>query len=167
MRIKFDMKMKGMPIAQTRATDQAKQVLWLAMHKMQQLAKQYVPVDTGLLRRSINLHPIVEGSKEYVLADGVEYGEAIEYGTDPHIIRPKTKKALSFEWTDYGGTMLSKKGRRELQAKHSIRIMPGKAVFKVVHHPGTTAQPFFRPALLEVKTVWLKKIWAAVMAQAR
>ena len=57
MRMGFDIKLNGMDIAKNRTIAQQKKVLWLSMHKMKQLAKQYAPVNTGLLRRSINLHP--------------------------------------------------------------------------------------------------------------
>ena len=47
-------------------------------------------------------------------------------GTKPHIIRPKNAKALAFK-------------------------IGGRVVFaKVVHHPGTKAQPFLDRALREV-----------------
>jgi len=166
MNMSFNLEMEGLQIAENHTIEQAKKVLWLSMHKMEQLAKRFAPVDTGLLRRSINLHPIQEGATEYVLADGVKYGEYVEYGTSPHLIRPKNKQALSFEWTEFSGKMLSKKGRREAQAKRGASISPDKVVFKIVKHPGTNAHPFFRPAKLEVERVWLKKYWARVMAQA-
>ena len=47
----------------------------------------------------------------------------VEFGTPPHTIRPKRKKALAFP----GGA-------------HPVRV---------IHHPGTPARPFMRPAIDE------------------
>ena len=81
------------------------------------------PVDNGFLRNSINFEITGEGIK-ISMAD---YGVYVEYGTAPHIIRPKTAKALAF------------KGKN------------GKTVFaKQVNHPGTNPQPFIRPALFKL-----------------
>lgn len=80
------------------------------------------PVDTGHLRNSITYRKVQYGyeiSMPY-------YSLYLEYGTPPHIIRPKDKKALS--WTEGKGG-------------------GGQRYFaKVVHHPGTRPQPFIRPA---------------------
>ena len=78
-----------------------------------------VAVKTGELKRSI---------KHSVNNDGLvlnfsmrDYGKYVEYGTPPHIIRPKNKKALAF-----------KMGGEDI-------------IVKEVHHPGTRPQPFIRP----------------------
>jgi len=84
--------------------------------------------------------------KDELMKKGVVYNLSLEGGdcfyangiknhnTDPHIIRTKNKKVLANK----------KKG-----------LIFGK----IVHHPGTTAQPFFRPALDQVKNVWVKRFW--------
>jgi len=82
-------------------------------------AKQLCKRKTGTLARSITSE--TEGNKA-VCGTNVDYGPHVELGTKPHIITPKTKKALF--WPG---------------ASHPV---------KVVHHPGTRAQPFLRPALL-------------------
>jgi len=77
-----------------------------------------VPVDKGLLRQSIRW--VKEGDSIGIKI--LDYGKYVEWGTPPHVIYPKNAKAL--HW---------KSG--------------GKDVFaKVVHHPGTRAQPFIRPS---------------------
>ena len=146
MNMSFDLKMEGMQIAENHTIEQSKKVLWLSMNKMQQLAKRFAPVDTGLLRRSITLQPKQEGAIEYLLADGVEYGEYMEYGTSPHFPPVDKLKVWS----------------RRVLGDESLAY----AVAKSIAVKGTTAHPFFRPALLEVQTVWLPKYWAQVMAQA-
>jgi len=96
-------------------------VLYKAMNKMMNLAATYCPVDTGMLKNSITLTPIMPGSDVYDLTDGVFYGVYVEYGTRFH--NQKLTKAK----------------------KKELGITKG----------GQMAQPFFRPALHEVNTVWL------------
>jgi len=130
MKLKFNVNSK---IEKKDIIEKTKLVLFNSMVKMHELANIYVPVDTGRLKTSIKLFPSIPGAKSYVLADGVTYGIDVEFGTAPHIIRPRTKKALKF-----------KSG--------------GKDVFaKKVKHPGTPAQPFFRPALDQVKKIWMAR----------
>lgn len=90
-----------------------------------------VPVDTGRLRQSIEIK--VVGDK-IIIGPNTEYDEAVEFGTRPHEIRPKNKKALAFR---VGGQMV---------------------VVKKVNHPGTRAQPFVRPAF----EAWVDTLGALV-----
>ena len=67
-------------------------------------------------------------------------GDYVEAGTRPHVIRPRSARALRF----LGG------GRRVSQASPNQRIATtaGGVVFAaVVHHPGTPARPWFRPVV--------------------
>ena len=146
MRMSFDIQMTGLKIQENKVNDKAKKVLWLSMHKMEELAKRFAPVDTGLLRRSINLHPISEGSKEYTLADGVFHGEYLEYGTSPHQVPIHPLKV----WA-----------KRVLGDESLAYAVRNKIAVK-----GTAAHPFFRPSLLEVQTVWLKVYWKQVIGEA-
>ncbi len=77
------------------------------------------PVDTGFLRNSIRYK--VSGNKVHFRMP--EYAFYVEFGTKPHIIRPKDAKAL--HW---------KNNKEDVFAK-------------VVHHPGTTPNPFIRVAI--------------------
>lgn len=121
--------------------DQLKLVLFRSMLKMQELATINCPVDKGRLRNSINLKPQMEGYSSYRLSDGVEYGVDVEYGTAPHVIKPSSMKALRFK-------------------------VDGKNVFaKKIMHPGTEAQPFFRPALDQVKVVWVPRFMNQVLSK--
>lgn len=89
---------------------------------VQNEARRRAPVDTGRLRSSIVSRAMNTGrSVGYVVGTNVKYAAAVEYGTAPHVIRPKNKKALF--WPG---------------ARHPV----GK-----VNHPGTRAQPFMRPAI--------------------
>ena len=74
------------------------------------------PVDKGFLKNSIKVKVI----------DGVlvvwmnETGKWVEFGTPPHVITPKDKKALKFKGED------------------------GDIIVKKVRHPGTRPNPFIR-----------------------
>lgn len=88
------------------------------------------PVDKGRLKNSIKVIPQGDG----LLIWMVEEGKYVEFGTPPHIITPKSKKALRFE-----------AGRTErLSGKKKGKTM----VFaKKVRHPGTRPNPFIRTAI--------------------
>ena len=76
------------------------------------------PVDKGGLRKSIKV--VSQGNTFYISM--IDYALYVEFGTPPHIIRPKNKKAL--HWGGKNGP-----------------------VVKLVHHPGTKPQPFIRNTL--------------------
>ncbi len=86
--------------------------------------KLIAPVDKGTLRNLIDFE-IVDGN---IVFNFVGYAKYVEFGTPPHIIKPKDKKALFW------------KG-----AEHPV---------KSVNHPGTAPQPFirntFRRKLIEI-----------------
>lgn len=98
---------------------------------VQNEAKRRCPVDTGLLRSSIVHQVTGSGSSVNVtVGSRVSYAADVEYGTAPHVIVPRNKKALYW---------------------------PGAAhpVAKV-NHPGTRAQPFMRPAV-EMAPIFFSK----------
>lgn len=87
-----------------------------------------VPVDSGDLRKSLAVR--VEGDRVTVGPD-VPYASYVEFGTQPHEIRPKKPDGV-------------------LRFK-----VNGQWVYaKVVNHPGTKAQPFVRPAF----DAWVKTL---------
>ena len=85
---------------------------------VEKAAKQGCPRRTGNLARSITSE--IEG-KTGIVGTNVEYAPIVELGSRPHLITPKTKKALF--WSG---------------AEHPV---------KVVHHPGTKPHSFLRVAL--------------------
>jgi len=97
------------------------EILPKVAHDLEIELKRNTPKKTGGLRDSINVKST--GSSLIISMDA--YGEYVEFGTRPHLILPKTKKALKFE-------------------------VNGQEVFsKKVLHPGTQAQPFVRPVLFK------------------
>lgn len=91
-------------------------------------AKVLAPVDTGRLRASIRIESrrTFTFRSVYTVGSDVEYADMVHGGTRPHIIRPRNAQVLRF-----------KVGGRFVYAK-------------LVHHPGTRAQPFLDRALREV-----------------
>lgn len=77
------------------------------------------PVRTGKLKQSI---AIKVDAHKVTIGPNTDYAAYVEFGTKPHEIRPKNKKALSW---------IGPNGRRYA---------------KVVHHPGTRPNPFVRNA---------------------
>lgn len=79
-----------------------------------------VPVKTGRLRTSLAIR--VETDK-VTIGPNTPYAGYVEFGTKPHVIRPK----------DPAGVL--------------VFTMNGIKIFaKKVNHPGTQAQPYVRPA---------------------
>jgi len=96
---------------------------------VQNEARRRAPVDTGRLRSSIVSRAEGSGrSVGYVVGSNVNYAAAVEYGTAPHVIKPKYKQALY--WPG---------------ARHPVAQ---------VNHPGTRAQPFLRPAIELTPIFW-------------
>lgn len=91
-------------------------------------AKILAPVDTGRLRASIKgeLQGVWTLRPRFVVGTNVDYAEMVHDGTRPHVIRPRNARALRF-------------------------MVNGRVVYaRVVHHPGTRANPFLDRALREV-----------------
>ncbi len=136
--MKFQMNLPKMEGVKKQANDQAKEVLWRAMVKMESIAKDKAPVDTGNLKARIHIDPKEPGATEYILSDGVDYGIHVEYGTKPHYV-PITPLM------GWAGRVLGDK-----KAAYAVRAKISKE--------GTPAQPFFRPAQHEVHYKWLPLI---------
>jgi phage gpG-like protein len=112
-----------------RMSDDVKRAVDRTRIDVQNEARRRVPVDTGRLRSSIVSRAEGSGrSVGYVIGTNVNYAAAVEYGTSPHVITPKNKRALYW---------------------------PGAAhpVAKV-NHPGTRPRPFLRPAIEMTPIFW-------------
>ena len=99
--------------------------------RMQNELMLVVPVDTGRLKNSIKVTATDEG----LIIGMVEYGRWVEFGCPPHIITPKTKKALKFK-------------------------IDKKIIFaKKVMHPGNRPNPFVRNTLMtKLKNIIIEEI---------
>jgi len=136
MNIKFNISTK---IKREEMIEKAKMVLFDCFVKMQELAVMNAPVDVGTLKNSIKIFPSTPGYKTYVLADGVDYGIHVEFGTRPHYVSAKHLKG-------WARRVLGDEGAAYPVAK-KIALL------------GVEAQPFFRPALDQVKNIWIKRFW--------
>lgn len=108
----------GTPIEFAAAT-----VVGEAAIHLQAQAAQNAPRRTGALAASITV--TMPNPTTAVIGPTSPYGGFVEFGTAPHIIRPRNKKVLRFQ-------------------------VGGKTVFaSVVHHPGTKPHPYMAPALTQ------------------
>jgi len=141
--MKMDFKVNTELMTEKTYQTKLKKILWLSMNRMKEIAKDKCPKNTGLLKRSIRLIPEIPGSSEYVLTDGVDYGIHMEYGTRPHWMPIDPLKS----WANL------KLG--DSQIAYAIRAHIAKY--------GVDAHPFFRPALIEVRSIWIPKYFKDVM----
>lgn len=112
-----------------RMPQKLKQAMVASTTSVQNDAKRIGPRSfknqTGDLRRSISRR--VEGAHRGVVFTDVKYAPYVEFGTKPHVIRPKNKKMLAFK-------------------------VGGKMVFaRKVNHPGTRAYNYMRDAFEDNK----------------
>lgn len=86
---------------------------------------------TGNLGRTIHVGIVTPTSVETVAS--ASYAGDVEFGTKPHLIRPRNGRVLA--WAATSGTRLTGSARR------------GAAMIfaRLVHHPGTRPYPFMKP----------------------
>jgi hypothetical protein len=102
-------------------------------------AKERVRRKTGTTARTIRLAS-VSSTEAVVRVRGA--GAWLEYGTRPHIIRPRKGKMLRFPAKGVATTL----GGR-VRSPALRKLGKGAYIFaRLVHHPGTRAQPFLIPA---------------------
>lgn len=94
-------------------------------------SKLIVPRKTGNLGRSIHLGPVTDTSATVYAS--ANYAGYVEFGTKPHEITPRAKKALRFAATA-AGRRLTGSPRKGAAVVFATRV----------HHPGTQANPFMR-----------------------
>ena len=110
--------------------DDIRKVVKNSAFNIERNAKSSASVKTGHLRRSISTKM---GDMEATIhTSNLKYAPMVEFGTRPHIIRAKNKKALYW------------KG-----AKHPV---------KKVNHPGSKAKPYLIPAFDKEKDQFLEKL---------
>lgn len=85
---------------------------------------------TGFTARTISAVDVTSSGFSTVAHGAAPY---LEFGTRPHIIRPKTAKAL--RWASGGNATLAGRPRGGAPVQFA----------KVVHHPGTKPYPFMVP----------------------
>lgn len=108
--------------APARIRAMAPQAIKKTLFDIEADAKVGAPVDTGNLENTIGTDVDADGLGG-VVGPTADYGDDVEYGTQPHVIRPR----------DPGGVLAFPGG--------------GGTVFaRSVNHPGTAPQPYMGPA---------------------
>ncbi len=98
--------------------------------------KAAVPQKTGRLREAIKyLHADTWGLL-FVDTRMAPYASFVHEGTRPHLITPRVKHALAFDWIRRR-YVTTRTGRRRHEKKDF-----GRMVVKSVKHPGTKSRPF-------------------------
>ena len=116
----------------------------LALHTVRE-AKILVPRKTSNLGRSIHISRV--SATEAVVEAGANYAAYVEFGTGPHIIRPKKGRFL--RWPTNASD-------RRLTGSPRKTVKGGFTFARIVHHPGTKAQPYLLPgAKIAVKKAGL------------
>lgn len=96
-------------------------------------AKRLVPRKTGNLGRRITLG--TSSGDQIMVRARTPYAAAVEFGTGPHVIRPKRRRMLRFP---AAGSQVTLGGR--------VKKGKGRYAFaRMVRHPGTRAQPYLIP----------------------
>lgn len=126
----------------TQQFDQeARQIVMRSTLNAESEAKQRAPVQTGNLRSSIGSR-FKNGGLTGIVEATAAHAAFVEFNTRPHVIRAKRAKFLRFK---KGGTYHFRKS---------------------VQHPGTTAQPFMRPALDAERPHFIQEITNAATRAA-
>lgn len=118
------------------AMQNTRMMLGLVAAAAVQESKALVPRRTGNLGRTIRIGRVTEDSAE-VLAGGrnkIGYAAAVEFGTRPHVIRPRWAKVLAWG----GARTLGGRLRKGSRATSFARF---------VRHPGTRARPYLVPGI--------------------
>lgn len=114
--------------------EEVKNIVKETAFKIQANAKQKAPVDSGTLKRSIDVD-IANDELSAKVFTNLEYAPHVEFGTAPHKIKVKDASVLS----------------------------NGSQVFgKEVNHPGTPAQPFLFPAYEEEMQEYMDRLERAL-----
>lgn len=110
-----------------------------------QRAQERVPRKTGNLARTIRVAEVDEARQSVRVTAGgtglVGYAADVEFGTRPHVIVPRNKKALAW------GSKSAKTGKATTRRlSGSLRKGSVASSFaRRVNHPGTRARPYLRP----------------------
>lgn len=116
-----------------------KPVLGLVAARAVAEQKRLVPRKTGNLGRSIHVERVT--AREAFTVASEAYGPHVEFGTRPHVIRPKNRRYLRFPAAGVPTTLAGR-----VRTGSARALGAGAFVFaKIVHHPGTKAQPFMLP----------------------
>lgn len=123
-----------------------------------QRAQERVPRKTGNLFRTIRVAEVDEQQQRVRVTAGgtrdVGYAADVEFGTRPHVIVPRTRKALAWG----GARRLSGSLRKGAKPTNFARR---------VNHPGTRPRPYLRPGAEQaLREVGLSDVVVSVWNEA-
>lgn len=101
-------------------------------------AKALVPRKTSNLSRSITIVSATERSA--VVRASANYAAFVEFGTRPHDIYPRRKRALAWAATSAGRRLTGSPRKATRRGAFG-----GLIIRRHVHHPGTRPHPFLGP----------------------
>jgi len=103
--------------------------------------KRRIPRKTSSTSRALHPGPVTPDSARIL---GTINAIWLDQGTRPHTIRPKSKKALAWAATQAGRRLSGRARVSTRRGEHG-----GLRFAKVVHHPGTKAQPYISESVRE------------------
>lgn len=101
------------------ASDFAALVSQLADHLLA-LSRQHVPVDTGALQDSLNVHTTMGSDSATLELFGLDYGKFVIAGTAPHDIYPVNAQALYWPGAAHPVAHVSHPGTRANDFRQAI-----------------------------------------------
>lgn len=109
---------------------------------------------TGALSRSVYIKRISDGYEIGHDERMAPYAKFVHWGTKPHVIKPKNKKALKF--VGKNGMVYMAWGNKSPQERAIIlawmkKKAPGaRAIFRDINHPGYIGHPWLKDAIERV-----------------
>lgn len=126
-----------------------------------EIARMEAPSKTGKFRKSIKYRELIKGKTQvgFETESKQPLGRFIVFGTRPHKIRARRKKALYFFWGKIGKfTVVPKRGGFATHVADN-KLWIGKGY---VQHPGTKANPYTERAYVR----WIKEMEKQILAVA-
>lgn len=143
VRVEVDASALDVDAFMSRADAAARQAMDMAGDLIVAEAKSLAPSSTGELRNSIGhtapTGSLAGGDLTVTVSASAEHASHVEFGTKPHKIFPRFRRALRFPGS--GG---------------------GFAFAKVVNHPGTRPQPFLSKAAEQMRGDVVREVAAAI-----
>ncbi len=137
--IRFRIRKKGFEKGKKKVLNKYQKILRRSMLTMEEIALRKAPFFQGKLREGISLFPQILADK-YFLVSSAKYSADLEFGNTPRNV----PLAPLIKWVKLKGIRTDE------------RIFPfALAVQEKIKKEGVNPHPFMRPALHEVKEIWL------------
>ena len=117
---------------------------------MQRTVDELSPIDEGLLHK---WYIAEQSDSKVVIKTPAKYAGFVNYGTSPHFIRPKSKKALHWTGTGmmYAGGLMHSHGYGGFSKGHMVGGIAGRHfVEKAIKEVNARTDDHFKAAIAEV-----------------